>query len=119
MSQVALPHRRYDERPWGAFEQFTQGDISTVKIITVRAGEALSLQRHHMRDEFWKVLSGNGTVTVGEATVTAGPGDEFFIPAGTIHRVQSGETDCTFLEIAFGRFDESDIERLEDKYGRS
>lgn len=119
MVQVPLPHRIHDERPWGSFEQFTQDDVSTVKIITVRAGEAFSLQRHHQRDEFWKILSGNGTVTVGETTVTAGPGDEFLIPANTIHRAQGGIETLVFLEIAFGHFDESDIERLEDKYGRS
>ena len=38
-----------DERPWGAFERFTLNEPSTVKIITVNAGQTLSLQRHEHR----------------------------------------------------------------------
>ena len=114
-----LPHRLHDDRPWGNFEQFTHDDISTVKIITVSPGEAFSLQRHHGRDEFWRVLSGNGMVTLNDALHEAHPGDEFSIPRETIHRAQGGTEPLVFLEIAFGHFEENDIERLEDKYGRS
>ena len=40
-------------------------------------------------------------------------------PAGFEHRVTGGPEGTTFLEIAFGDFDESDITRLEDRYGRT
>jgi mannose-6-phosphate isomerase len=49
-------------------------------------------------------------------------GDEFLVPAATTHRVSvdSSETSpAEFLEIATGEFDENDIERFEDKYGRA
>lgn len=113
-----LPHQYVDERPWGRFTQFTHDEISTVKIITVSSGEALSLQKHRERDEFWHVLSGEGFVTVGETELPAGTGDEFFIPRGTLHRIRGGSQPISVLEIAFGHFDENDIQRLEDKYGR-
>lgn len=107
-----------EERPWGKFERFTANEVSTVKIITVKAGEKLSLQYHKKRNEFWRILSGNGNITVGEETVKAKKGDEFYIPIGAKHTVEGGDEELIFLEIAFGNFDENDIVRLEDKYGR-
>ncbi len=114
-----LPNYEKDVRPWGGFERFTLNEKSTLKIITVNANEEFSLQTHARRDEFWRVLSGYGTVTVGEGQEEANPGDEFFIPRGVTHRAEGGEEGLVFLEIAFGEFDESDIVRLEDKYGRT
>ena len=114
-----LTTREHEDRPWGAFDRFTHNELSTVKIIIVNAGEAFSLQRHAHRSEWWKILSGSGTITVGDVESPAHPGDEFTIPQGTIHRAEGGPEGLTFLEIALGTFDETDIERLSDKYGRS
>lgn len=108
-----------ESRPWGDFERFTLNEASTVKIITVNAGEEFSLQTHASRDEFWRILSGSGTVTVGDTTTEAKAGDTFYTPHGTKHRAHGGTQGLTFLEIAFGEFNESDITRLEDKYGRA
>jgi mannose-6-phosphate isomerase len=107
-----------DHRPWGRFRRYTHGEPSTVKIITVEAGQALSLQRHRHRDELWIVLDPGLCVRIGDETVVAEEGDEFFIPRGTVHRATGGARGARFLEVAFGRFDEDDIERLEDRYGR-
>ncbi len=106
------------ERPWGSFRQFTLNEVSTVKIITVKAGEEFSLQYHNERDEFWKILEGQPEVIVGDQTTKASEGDEFNVPKKTNHRMRAGETDVKFLEIAYGDFKEDDIVRLEDKYGR-
>jgi mannose-6-phosphate isomerase-like protein (cupin superfamily) len=106
-----------EKRPWGSFIQFTKNTPSTVKIISVYAGESLSLQYHHHRSEFWKVLSGSGKVTIGESILLAEKGNEFFIPKGILHRI-SAITDLEILEIALGDFDEADIIRTEDRYNR-
>lgn len=108
-----------EERPWGGFEQFTQNSLSTVKIILVKKGEAFSLQYHNNRTEFWKILSGTPEVTIGKSTMQAKRGDEFEILPKTKHRICSVNTDTEFLEISLGEFDEKDIVRLEDKYGRA
>ncbi len=114
-----LPHYTTDTtRPWGGFEQFTLNEQTTVKILTVHAGEAFSLQTHAHRDEFWRVLAGSGSITVGDTTREAHVGDSFYIPQGTTHRAQGGIDTMQILEIAFGAFDESDITRLDDRYGR-
>jgi len=109
-----------EARPWGNFRQFSHNEPSTVKIITVKAGEAFSLQYHNQRTEFWHIIAGDPQVTCGEKTVAAKSGDEFLIEPKMKHRVAAGESDAVFLEIAFGNFDEKgDIVRLEDNYGRA
>ena len=113
-----LPHYEKENRPWGNFERFTLNEKTTVKIITVKAGEYFSLQTHEHRDEFWHVLKGSGIIHIGDTEHQAHEGSSFFCPRGMEHRVTGGSEGTTFLEIAFGDFDESDIKRLEDKYGR-
>jgi mannose-6-phosphate isomerase-like protein (cupin superfamily) len=112
-------HYEKGERPWGIFERFTLNEPSTVKIISVDADQKLSLQTHARREEFWHFISGSAEVTVGKDIRSAHPGDNFFIQKDTAHRVEAGPEGCTFLEVAYGEFDEQDIIRLEDEYGRA
>ena len=106
-------------RPWGDFEQFCLNETTTVKIITVEPGRRLSLQRHEHRDEFWEVLDGPMDVRVDERRWTAQRGERVWVPAGSTHRLgNSGPEPARLLEVAFGAFDEDDIERLEDDYQR-
>ena len=114
-----LANYKKEERPWGNFERFTLNEKITVKIITVKAGEYFSLQTHEHRDEFWHVISGSGVIHIGNVENQAHEGNSFFCPRGVQHRVSGGPGGTTFLEIAFGDFDEGDITRLEDKYGRA
>ena len=107
-----------DKRPWGEFKQFVHNKECTVKIITVKQGGILSKQYHHHRDELWVILDDGIIVEIDDETMLAKKGDEFFIPKGTVHRVSS-EKGGRFMEIAFGDFDEKDIVRLDDKYGRT
>lgn len=113
-----LIHYEKEERPWGNFERFTLNEKSTVKIITVNPGEEFSLQSHKHRDEFWRVLSGTGIITLDDYHHAVHANESFFSPKGHEHRMEGGPDGLMFLEIAFGDFDESDIERFEDKYGR-
>lgn len=114
-----LTNYQKEGRPWGEFERFTLNERSTVKIITVKPGEEFSLQSHKHRDEFWRVLSGSGVITLDEEHRTVHAGESFFSPVGHEHRMEGGPEGLTFLEIAFGDFDENDIVRYEDKYGRT
>ena len=106
------------ERPWGNFRQFTHNESSTVKIITVKPNEILSLQSHKKRSEFWHVINGDGTVEIGDSKKEAKEGDEYEINIGDKHRLSAGSKGIQVLEIATGEFDENDIIRFEDKYGR-
>ncbi|MDO8590097.1 MAG: phosphomannose isomerase type II C-terminal cupin domain [bacterium] len=108
-----------EERPWGGFREFIKNEPSTVKILFVKKGEAFSLQKHLNRNEFWRVLSGAPEITIGDKTVRAKVGDEFEIPSETEHRIEALDNDVEVLEISRGEFDEADIVRIEDKYGRT
>jgi mannose-1-phosphate guanylyltransferase/mannose-1-phosphate guanylyltransferase/mannose-6-phosphate isomerase len=114
-----LPNRDHEDRPWGSFDRFTLNELSTVKILTLKPGERLSLQTHAKRSEFWRVISGSGTATVGEEEQAAQEGSEFEIAPGTPHRLAAGPEGLAWLEIALGEFDEHDEVRLVDDYQRS
>lgn len=114
-----LSNYEKEERPWGTFERFTLNEPSTVKVITVNPGEAFSLQSHKDRDEFWHIISGSGTITLGEQSQQVKAGDNFWSPKGTEHRMEAGKEGVEFLEISFGEFNEGDIIRVEDRYGRA
>ncbi len=108
------------EKPWGRFEQYTHNLPSTVKVITVAPGGILSRQYHHKRDELWVVLDLGACVELDGKVLHPEVGDKLFIPRETVHRLSSvGEGETRVLEISFGEFDEDDIVRLDDVYGRA
>jgi mannose-1-phosphate guanylyltransferase/mannose-6-phosphate isomerase len=107
------------ERPWGTFQQFVSNEQVTVKIITVQPGHRLSLQRHSHRGEMWQVLAVPIDIMVDDRTWTAEAGETVWVPRGSTHRMgNSGSQPGRLLEVAFGHFDEGDIERLQDDYAR-
>lgn len=107
------------DKPWGGFDQYTLNQTATVKILTVDPEQALSLQTHEHRDELWVVVEGDVQIQVGEEIHQAQVGQEFFIPRGTLHRIITGATRARVLEISLGYFDEEDLIRVADRYGRS
>lgn len=107
-----------EERPWGNFRKFTENAVSTVKIITIKPNEELSLQSHNKREEFWRVIKGNGIFEIDDKKYIVEEGVEKSVPLKTKHKMKAGGDGMEVLEIALGDFDESDIIRYEDKYGR-
>ncbi len=120
MSTQAPKYYR-DKRPWGSELWLTKGyeNPSMVKILNVNPGETLSLQFHNNRDEFWYIISGNGFATIDDKKIPLQIGDNCFVPRGIKHRLESGSSTLIILELAFGIFDEKDITRIEDRYGRT
>ncbi len=105
------------KRPWGSFTSYIKNEKATVKIIKVAPGESLSLQYHNNRSEFWHIISGEGIVIVDKKKYIAKKDKEFSVPPKTLHRIEA-KTELVLLEIATGKFDEEDIVRKQDKYGR-
>ena len=108
------------ERPWGYYEVLLEDAEHKVKRIVVYPGSRLSLQRHRHRDEHWLIVSGEGVFTLNTDEVNLVRGQSIDIPKGALHRVRNtGETDLVIVEVQTGDyFDEDDIERVEDDYGR-
>jgi mannose-6-phosphate isomerase-like protein (cupin superfamily) len=107
-----------EERPWGSFRKFTDNTPSTIKVIKVKPNETLSLQSHEKRSEFWRVISGSGIFEIDGKVYKVEKDSEYNVPIGSKHRLSAGEDGLEVLEIATGDFDEKDIIRYEDKYGR-
>lgn len=110
---------KIDHRPWGVFEQFTENEKTTVKILTIKKGQETSLQTHDGRKEFWRVLEGIPIVVVGEDIKRAVPGEDIQVDPKVKHQIKAPDSDVKILEISFGEFNENDIVRLEDNYGRT
>jgi mannose-6-phosphate isomerase len=108
------PKIGYVERPWGSFKQFANNTDCTVSLMTVLPGQRLSLQSHTMRAELWIVIDDNSTVQVGDAISTYNAGEEIWIPANERHRLSNaGDKPVRVLEVAFGNWQQDDIERYE------
>lgn len=108
-----------DIRPWGKFRSFPYEFARNIKIITLNPGGVLSLQYHQHRSEFWVVLDEGLEVTLADRVWQPKEGEEIFIPCKAPHRLRClAKKRARVMELWLGDSDESDIVRLEDKYGR-
>lgn len=110
-------------KPWGSFENLKTDKNWHIKIIDVLKGKRLSLQSHKLRDELWITLNGQGEAFVENLesrkifSHKLKVGDKIFIPRRAKHRLATISA-LKIVEISFGKFDENDIERYEDDFGR-
>src|SRR5271154_1377729 len=118
--EVTENHLRV-HRPWGSYQSVDNGDRHQVKRITVKAGERLSLQKHHHRSEHWIVVRGTARVTVNELVKIVHENESIYIPIGAVHRLENpGKILLELIEVQTGSyFGEDDIIRIEDDYQRS
>ena len=114
-----MTHRKVG-RPWGWYDSIEAGDRFQVKLISVKPGASLSLQKHHHRAEHWVVVKGTAEVTRGSETFLLTENQSTFIPLGEIHRLHNpGKTALEIVEIQSGSYlGEDDIVRFDDVYGR-
>ena len=103
MSAYATTPRRV-EKPWGWELVWAETESYVGKLLHVRAGQALSLQYHEVKDEAWLVQEGRASLELGEVggeleTVEIGPGDTFRYRPRTVHRVTAID-DLTVVEIS-------------------
>lgn len=111
----SVPYRI--EKPWGYEIVWARTDRYVGKILHVKAGQLLSLQYHHRKDETMHVLSGELILRTGDPLV-ARPfkaGDSVHIPAPLIHQIEA-VVDSEVLEASTPELD--DLVRLSDRYGR-
>ena len=109
-----------DYRPWGWFESLAKGGQFQVKRISVKAGEALSLQSHNHRSEHWIVVEGTARVTINDEIKLVTEGQSVYVPLGAKHRMENPENQTMVLiEVQIGTYlGEDDIIRYEDRYQR-
>jgi mannose-6-phosphate isomerase-like protein (cupin superfamily) len=108
------------EKPWGYELVWARTARYVGKILHVKAGHALSLQYHRVKDESLHVLSGELILrTRPGKTLETRPlraGETVHIPATLVHQIEA-VVDTDVLEASTPELD--DLVRLEDRYGRS
>lgn len=109
-----------DVRPWGCWQVTDCGQFFCTKHIFVDLGKELSLQSHKYRKEYWVIVRGTASVTLGDEVLSKKAGEMVYISEGTKHRIKNiGNEKLEFVEVQFGEnLDEDDIVRYEDAYGR-
>ena len=114
------PPVAFVSRPWGSFKQFAFNQDCTVSLMQVLPGQRLSLQSHTGRAELWIILDDGARVQVGDDIREYHAGDEIWIPANQRHRLScTGNEPIRVLEVAFGNWQQADIQRYEDDYRRN
>ena len=109
------------DKPWGHELIWARTDRYVGKILHVRAGEALSLQYHRVKDEMIMVLAGRLRLEffvegAEPSSHELGPREPFHIVPELRHRMIAIE-DTDVLEVSTPELE--DVVRLEDRYGRS
>ncbi len=114
-----IEHRKI-YRPWGYYTSIVEDNRWQVKLISVKSGGKLSLQKHHHRAEHWVIVSGTAKVEIEDKEMILFENQSTFIPLGKIHRLSNpGKIPLSLIEIQSGSYlGEDDIERFEDNYGR-
>ncbi|HWG84154.1 MAG TPA: hypothetical protein VNT60_01630 [Deinococcales bacterium] len=112
------------DKPWGREIWYADNPSYAGKILEVKAGHRLSLQKHEIKEETLYLLSGRVKLTfipVGsgqspeEAVHEWLPGQLVHIPTGTVHRFEAVE-DAVLLEVSTPHL--TDVVRLSDDYQR-
>jgi mannose-6-phosphate isomerase len=121
LDRFTFPTRHVD-KPWGWELIWAESEQYVGKLLFVKAGNALSLQFHNVKDETVYVHEGKVQWEIGDPGATeldtevVGPGTSFRIRPGTIHRMTAIE-DTLMLEVSTPHL--GDVVRLEDRYGRT
>ena len=107
-------------RPWGSYLSIASDELWQVKLIEVKPGQSLSLQKHKYRAEHWIVVKGIAQVRIEDKKFILKENQSTFIPLGLKHQLSNpGEENLSIIEVQCGTYlGEDDIIRYEDKYGR-
>lgn len=106
-------------KPWGRFYDFAESKGKwRLKLLVIKKGRRLSLQKHAKRRELWIIAEGKVRVQKGDTLYTLSSKKTIFIEKEEIHRI-TALTDAVIVEVTFGSHRERDTIRLADDYGRS
>jgi quercetin dioxygenase-like cupin family protein len=107
-------------KPWGYEIWWAHTEHYAGKILHVDAGQRLSLQFHHEKDESCYLLSGKLLLVEGDSADTlsetiVAEGHAWRNLPGAVHTIEAIE-DSDVLEVSTPQLD--DVVRLVDNYGR-
>ena len=120
IGMVEAENHKTGFRPWGKYLTIANDEFWQVKLIEVKPGHSLSLQKHKFRSEHWVVVKGIAQVRIEDEFFKLKENQSTFIPLGLKHQLSNPEQeDLLIIEVQCGEYlGEDDIIRFEDKYGR-
>lgn len=100
-------------RPWGYYRVLYDIPGTKVKELVVEPGKQLSMQRHRMRSEYWKVTEGMARIVNDTGTTTLGVHGSYFVARTEWHQLTNPfPSPLKMIEIQYGPdCTEEDIER--------
>lgn len=116
-SSSEIARRSWVTRPWGRYVTLDEGVGYKVKKVLVAPGQAISLQYHHHRSEYWYVTGPGGRVELdGDAFDVAMGGPPVVVGQGMLHRLaNTGSDTLVVIELQSGDYlEEDDIIRVEE-----
>jgi mannose-6-phosphate isomerase-like protein (cupin superfamily) len=106
--------------PWGSYRVIYQDDKTWTKILTLDAGQSLSLHYHEFRDELWFPLStGLRGIINGHPAIDLQACHRYDVPNNVLHRIinHTKQSHC-LIEVSVGAVDEEDIIHIYNKHRR-
>jgi len=105
------------QKPWGSELKFTKESLPYAgKIITIKNGERLSLQKHSEKIETILLQKGKCLLKVGEKEIEMKPMHGYTIDKNVVHRLTAIET-SQIIEVSTP--EKGITYRLEDDYDRA
>lgn len=100
-------------RPWGYYRVLYDIPGTKVKELVVDSGKQLSMQRHQMRSEYWKVTEGMARIINDTGSTTLGVHGSYFVARTEWHQLSNPFPEpLKMIEIQYGpECTEEDIER--------
>ena len=120
VKQLNFEKTGWRKKPWGWDRILLKEEYFQYKQLKIEPGHQLSYQSHKHRKEHWLIVEGQAEVLINDIKKTLQSNEHIFIEKGVKHRLKnSTDSSILVLEIQVGHcFDEEDIIRYEDDYGR-
>lgn len=112
---------RLHAKPWGGYK-ILDGSLErnfVLKTLYIEPYQSTSLQSHEHRDEYWMLVEGEVKVNLNDYETSLPTFSFWLIPRRMKHRITAGPLGATMVEVIRGEYNEEDIERFEDNYGRA
>jgi len=103
-------------KPWGSELKFTKKSLPyTGKIITIKKGKRISLQKHSQKTETILLQKGESLLRIGDKEVRMKPMFGYTIKKNVVHRLTAIET-SQLIEVSTP--EKGTTFRIEDDYNR-
>jgi mannose-6-phosphate isomerase-like protein (cupin superfamily) len=97
-----------EQRP--GFSNRVMVKTATFTVGAVAVKEAIKPHRHHDGAHVLYIVSGGGTMTHGDLTITLKPGMIIHVPVGVVHGIKAEGGELTLVDFAQPPFDPNKME---------